>query len=93
MIELFGLLFVVVFVFAAINIFKTSRRIGSFQDRIFDQIEKEIDRTEQQEISDHNRPRNYNCDQCGAALGDNSEVSPSGDFKCTYCNKWSNIHS
>jgi len=92
--ELFGVLFIVMFIFSAIRIFKTSSRIGRFQNRIFDQIEKEMDRVDQQQdAAEDNRPRNYECDQCGATLGDNADVSPSGDFKCGYCNKWSNIHS
>ena len=35
----------------------------------------------------------YDCPQCGAALGDAAEVSPSGDVKCQYCRKWFNIHT
>lgn len=34
----------------------------------------------------------YKCPHCGAGLGQNQEVSPSGDVKCGYCNKWWNIH-
>ena len=35
--------------------------------------------------------KGYQCPNCGAGLG-NQEVSPSGDVKCTYCQKWWNIH-
>ncbi|HIE96181.1 MAG TPA: hypothetical protein EYG03_14015 [Planctomycetes bacterium] len=35
----------------------------------------------------------YACDHCGAALGAGTEISPSGDFKCGYCDSWSNIKS
>ena len=35
----------------------------------------------------------YSCDNCGAAIANNTEISPSGDFKCQYCNSWSNINS
>ncbi len=35
---------------------------------------------------------NYSCPNCGADLGDGSEVSPSGDVKCDYCKRWFNIH-
>ncbi|HVE59795.1 MAG TPA: hypothetical protein VNB22_23485 [Pyrinomonadaceae bacterium] len=38
------------------------------------------------------RSRNYQCKNCGAALGEKADVSPSGDVKCSYCNKWFNIH-
>jgi hypothetical protein len=33
----------------------------------------------------------YKCPNCGAGLG-SQEVSPSGDVKCSYCQKWWNIH-
>jgi len=35
----------------------------------------------------------YACDRCGASLGAGTEISPSGDFKCEYCDSWSNIKS
>lgn len=34
----------------------------------------------------------YRCPNCGAGLGPDQEVSPSGDAKCTYCKRWWNIH-
>ena len=36
--------------------------------------------------------KGYKCPNCGAGLGQ-QEVSPSGDVKCTYCQKWWNIHT
>ncbi|NQV25172.1 MAG: hypothetical protein HQ518_12480 [Rhodopirellula sp.] len=35
----------------------------------------------------------YDCPNCGAALGKEADVSPSGDVKCGYCERWFNIHS
>ena len=35
----------------------------------------------------------YSCDNCGAALANDTEISPSGDFKCQYCNSWSNTNN
>jgi len=35
----------------------------------------------------------YDCPNCGAALGKQADVSPSGDVKCGYCERWFNIHS
>ena len=35
--------------------------------------------------------KGYKCPNCGAGLG-TQEVSPSGDVKCIYCQKWWNIH-
>jgi hypothetical protein len=37
-------------------------------------------------------PAGYRCPHCAAGLGAQQEVSPSGDVKCGYCNKWWNIH-
>jgi hypothetical protein len=37
-------------------------------------------------------PDGYRCPHCAAGLGSAQEVSPSGDVKCSYCNKWWNIH-
>lgn len=37
-------------------------------------------------------PAGYRCPQCGAGLGREAEVSPSGDVKCPYCQKWWNVH-
>ena len=34
----------------------------------------------------------FSCDKCGAALGSDTEISPSGDFKCEYCDSWNNVH-
>ncbi|MCA9083054.1 MAG: hypothetical protein KDA81_03315 [Planctomycetaceae bacterium] len=36
---------------------------------------------------------NCRCGNCGAALGTETEVSPSGDFKCPFCNTWSNVRA
>lgn len=36
--------------------------------------------------------RGYQCTSCGATLGANADVSPSGDVKCQFCGRWFNIH-
>jgi hypothetical protein len=38
-------------------------------------------------------PGNYTCPSCGAPLGRGADVSPHGDAKCGYCNRWFNVHS
>jgi DNA-directed RNA polymerase subunit RPC12/RpoP len=35
----------------------------------------------------------YRCPRCGAPLGRQADVSPSGDAKCAYCRAWFNIHN
>jgi DNA-directed RNA polymerase subunit RPC12/RpoP len=42
--------------------------------------------------ADTTQPAGYRCPHCGAGLGHEQEVSPSGDVKCTYCKRWWNIH-
>jgi DNA-directed RNA polymerase subunit RPC12/RpoP len=37
-------------------------------------------------------PLNYSCSNCGAQLSTQSEVSPLGDVKCSFCHQWFNIH-
>lgn len=34
----------------------------------------------------------FSCSNCGAALGDDADVSPNGDVKCLHCRTWFNIH-
>ena len=36
---------------------------------------------------------NYSCRNCGAGIGVDSEISPSGDVKCEYCNSWFNVNA
>lgn len=46
------------------------------------------------ESSDSPTPRvGYDCPNCGASIGEDADVSPSGDAKCMYCKRWFNIHN
>jgi len=46
------------------------------------------------EPTEETKPKvGYDCPNCGAALGKQADVSPSGDVKCGYCERWFNIHS
>ncbi len=48
-------------------------------------------------VSDPDRPPvtrdAYVCPQCSAPLGDQADVSPHGDAKCTHCKSWFNVHA
>jgi hypothetical protein len=44
-------------------------------------------------IADTGSSAGYVCPSCNAPLGDNSDVSPSGDAKCGHCGRWFNIHA
>lgn len=97
MIELFpvfSIIFVAMFIFVAFTIFRQFGRVRQIQNRVFDTIDRQLAKGDSEESADQDRsPRNYHCDQCGARLEEGGDVSPSGDFKCSYCGKWSNIHS
>lgn len=41
--------------------------------------------------SERNDASINSCSQCGAPLDGSSEISPSGDVKCTHCGKWFNV--
>lgn len=90
----FSLIFVAMFIFVAFTIFRQFGRVRQIQDRVFDTIDRQLERgNSTNEDQNDPSPRNYHCDQCGARLEDGGGVSPSGDFKCSYCGKWSNIHT
>jgi len=67
-----------------------SRKVFGTVHRVLDQALKEdaANKTAAQATD-----RDYSCDHCGATLTDGAEVSPSGDFRCQYCDNWSNVHS
>lgn len=69
---------------------------------LFDRVTDEIERAarERRDVSSapiareqpSRDPGEYACDNCGAGLDADIEISPSGDFKCHYCNIWNNVH-
>ncbi|MEQ9408585.1 MAG: hypothetical protein RIK87_12695 [Fuerstiella sp.] len=84
---------IAVFVFiSAIGTFLGHRRL---MNRITDEVFRE---SQQSGESGSSRtpdgsagPVDYSCAHCGASLSPDTEISPSGDFKCRYCNSWSNV--
>jgi len=62
-----------------------------FQTTVFNSIDKELF----QKIDQSEKPNKYyvktKCDNCGAKCTNASDISPSGDLKCKYCNTWFNV--
>ena len=92
LVPLFGL-------FVVFMVFRTFTRHRSFmnqiQDHVMDQVandQRPPARAETPSASP-TADRNYSCDKCGAAIDSDTEISPSGDFKCQYCDSWSNVNS
>ena len=48
--------------------------------------------SDSKENDNRNSKFGYKCGNCGAAVGNKADVSPSGDVKCQYCLKWFNIY-
>ncbi|MEO1998190.1 MAG: hypothetical protein ABGZ17_23345 [Planctomycetaceae bacterium] len=67
-----------------------SRKVFGTVHRVIDQALKEDTASKTETPTG---ARDYTCDHCGATLSDGTEVSPSGDFRCQYCDNWSNVHS
>jgi hypothetical protein len=93
----FEYVFPVVFIGAFIIIFLSIASTFFLGFSVFGRLFKSFDKFDNDifksfENMKAERSRNYQCKNCGAALGEKADVSPSGDVKCTYCNKWFNIH-
>lgn len=80
--------------FGVISTFLRSRRImDHVTDEVFRQTRARGDAaagSPEQPVS--RGAGDFSCDKCGAALGSDTEISPSGDFKCEYCDSWNNVH-
>ena len=91
----FGLIFAVVFlapfIIVPIVIFRSARNIMKFQTTVFQSIDQEL----YQKIDQSEKPNKYyvktKCDNCGAKCTNASDISPSGDLKCEYCDTWFNV--
>jgi len=77
-----------------------SRRQRSIFDLAEDVIEESLERSRDQRRRTTPPPAppgsrgrmDFRCGHCGATQQGPMDVSPSGDVKCTYCNKWFNAH-
>ncbi|MCH2044866.1 MAG: hypothetical protein MK212_12175 [Saprospiraceae bacterium] len=72
-------------------------KVSKFSNKIFSIAEKELDkRLEQaQNPTQHKNPpmvKSYDCPHCKGHIDKLNDISPSGDTKCTFCNKWFNVY-
>ena len=88
-----------VFVFGSVimtffSVFRHRGMMHKITDEVLRQAKSGAEKNEANENNTtvNAGPTEYSCSQCGASLGVNTEVSPSGDFKCQFCNSWSNVN-
>ena len=88
---IFAVIFLAPFIIIPIVIFLSARNIMKFQTTVFNGLDKELF----QKIDQSDKPnKDYvktKCDNCGAKCTNASDISPSGDLKCEYCNSWFNV--
>jgi predicted RNA-binding Zn-ribbon protein involved in translation (DUF1610 family) len=100
--RVFGSFIALAFVLTGIGIFVGAGKIGDPRRmaQTLQEMQKELAGnqpkrgTSSGETADTSSSKvGYDCPNCGAALGKEADVSPSGDVKCGYCERWFNIHS
>ena len=90
---IFPVIFIVMFITIFLSFISTAffgaaltkkffKSFGSFEKDFFNSFQNMKKRKSQ----------NYKCSNCGAGVGSQADVSPSGDVKCKYCDRWFNIH-
>ncbi len=93
-VPLFILGVIVIMVISVVSAFKKQRgMVDDFAERGFKA--RPSQRMAAQSTPAENKPQSFDlqCDHCGAKLTDASEISPHGDVKCEYCEKWFNVKS
>ncbi len=100
--RVFGSFIALAFVLTGIAIFVGAGKIGDPRRMAqkLQEMQKELGATQPMGSSSVTQPDatvkpkvGYECPNCGAAMGKEADVSPSGDVKCGYCERWFNIHS
>tara|TARA_R110002072_G_scaffold233795_1_gene391382 strand:- start:62785 stop:63210 length:426 start_codon:yes stop_codon:yes gene_type:complete len=100
--RVFGSFIALAFVLTGVAIFVGAGRIGDPRRmaQSLQELRKELDATQRPVNSSSaqsdtaTKPKvGYDCPKCGAALGKDADVSPGGDVKCGYCERWFNIHA
>jgi len=62
-----------------------------FHGMVFDRIEKELMKNIDKAEKPNKSYVKTHCDNCGAKCTNASDISPSGDLKCQYCDTWFNV--
>ncbi|MGZ0172849.1 MAG: hypothetical protein ACKVHE_25215 [Planctomycetales bacterium] len=100
--RVFGSFIALAFVMTGVGIFTTAGKLGDPRRmaQSLQEMQKELAANQPEADSSPAQPADaaapkvgYDCPNCGAALGKEADVSPSGDVKCGYCERWFNIHS
>lgn len=99
--RVFGSFIALAFVMTGVGIFVAAGKIGdprrmaeSLREMTKDLSANQTVAGSAVEPAEETKPKvGYDCPNCGAALGTEADVSPSGDVKCGYCERWFNIHS
>jgi hypothetical protein len=100
--RVFGSFIALAFVMTGVGIFATAGKLGDPRRmaQTLQEMQKELAADQPEAGSSPTQPADaespkvgYDCPNCGAALGKEADVSPSGDVKCGYCERWFNIHS
>ena len=88
---MFGILFFTPFILVPIFIFITARKVFKFQSKVFSSIEPSLFQKIDQAEKPNKRYVKTICDSCGAKCTNASDISPSCDLKCAYCDTWFNV--
>lgn len=98
---LFAIVPVIIAFVTAIVLFRivgAFRQLSNFRKSIHDIAERAFCEQQKRSRSPDNAGGTeaggdgYSCANCGAHLRSDTEVSPGGDFKCVYCQSWSNVN-
>lgn len=100
--RMFGSFIALAFVLFGIAAFKAAGKFGDplSMVRSMQEIAKELEANQpgsrSGSVSSTEETKSkvgYECPNCAASLGTDADVSPSGDVRCGYCDRWFNIHS
>ncbi len=85
------------FVLTGLTFFGGPSLLKGQHQKMLDRV-RELSKAAGHDLADSGSPPaekskvNYSCPNCGSDLGEQADVSPSGDAKCEYCKRWFNIH-